>query len=580
MAQVIKKEETVKKYGSLRKENSIEINTKRVVGYCRVSTDSDEQKDSLENQKAHFKFLENQHPEWQLINVYYDEGISGGSTKNRTDFNKMIEDACMGKFDLIVVKNLSRFARNTFDTLKYVKILLENNVAVHFEEEHIQTELMASKMLLTFLSAISEQELLNTSNHVKQTCKNKMKEDRLVGSHRCLGYDCDMKENTMTIIPKEAEVVKYIFKRYLEGVGCYRIARELGEKGIKTMRGNDKWSESVIRDILKNEVYIGDVIQGKSITVDPLTHRRLENRGQQDMYKIENHHEAIIGKKDFDKVQLIIEERSEALKGKQTGQFDTKTRRLNTKMYTFSSMIECGFCGDLYTHRVLHTGTAYRKDAWACTTAYKDGKKYCSDSKTINQDIIEKAFTEAFNVFVAGDASVIEDYIKMAEKALNMNSDEKQLKELNNKRNKAQKDNEKLLELSLSDTPFDKKMLESKVKDNNDIISECDKEIDGLSAKLKESKSLSERLQEFRDAISLHQQLTEFDKDIFLATIEKVVIGRTDENGEKYPYDITFIFKTGSEIVKDGRLYKSKRKTNQLCTKQGVNTCRNCRKNE
>lgn len=580
MSKIIKKEETMEKYGTLENNGGIKINTKRVVGYCRVSTDSDEQKDSLENQKAHFDYLAKTNPDWQLVNVYYDDGISGGSTKKRTGFNTMINDACNGKFDIIIVKNLSRFSRNTFDTLKYVKILLENNVAVHFEEDHIETELMASKMLLTFLSAISEQELLNTSSHVKQTFKNKMKEDRLVGGHRCLGYECNIKENTMTIIPKEAKTVKYIFKRYLEGAGCYTIAKELTKKGKKTIRGNTKWCESVIRDVLRNETYVGDVIQGKSMTVDPLTKRRLKNRGQQDMYKIENHHEAIIDKGDFERVQQIMDERSKTLKGKNTGQFDEKTRRLNTKMYAFSSVIECGFCGDLYTHRILHAGKPSQKEAWACCTAYKDGRKYCKDSKTIDQEVIEKAFVEAFNIFTNGDADVIDDYIKMAKKALNVNDDEKQLKELKKRRDKANSDNEKLLELALSDTPFNKKTLDTKVQENNNIILECDNEIEKLNQKLEDSKSISERLQDFKEVISTHHQLDEFDKDIFLATIEKIIIGRVDENGVKQPYDIMFIFKTGNEIIKDGKLYKPKRHTKKMCTKQSVDACRNCRKNE
>lgn len=573
MAEIITKEETKKKYGTSDGNDSIKINKKRVVGYCRVSTDSEEQKDSLENQKQHFEYLANQNPEWQLVHTYYDNGISGGSTKNRNGFNEMINDARCKKFDLIIVKNLSRFARNTIDTLNYVRILLENHVDVHFEEEHIETELMASTMLLTFLSAIAEQELINTSNHVKQTFRNKMKEDKLVGGHRCLGYDANVKESTMTIIPEEARIVKFIFERYLEGTGCYRIAKELTKQGIKTRRGNSKWNESVVRDILRNEAYIGDVIQGKSVTVDPLTHRRLENRGQQDMYKIENHHEAIIDKNDFYRVQAIMDDRSKALKGKNTGQYDEKTRRLNTKMYTFSSMIECGFCGDIYTHRILHAGMPSQKEAWTCCTAYKDGKQNCKDSKTIDQEVIEKAFVEAFNMFTPDDINVIDEFIEFTEKTLNTNDNEKQIKELRKDADKAVKDNNKLLELALSDTPFDKKMLDEKVEANNKIIDDCNKKIDELNDKLKNSKSTGDRLKEFRNVITSCSQLNEFNKDVFLATVDKVIVGKIDECGKIKPYDIAFIFKNGQEIVEDGTLFKTKKVKKQMCTKQGVDTC-------
>ena len=578
MAEIITREEIQKKFNNNQSDNkegkSGEIQKKRVVGYCRVSTDKDEQQDSFENQKKHFENLEKEHSDWQLVNIYQDFGISGGSIAKREGFKTMIKDACNGELDVIVVKNLSRFARNTIDTLNTVKTLLEHKVSVIFEEEHIDTGIMVNQMLLTFLSAICEQELINTSNHVKQTFKNKMKENKLVGSHRCLGYDCDIKANTMTIIPDEAKVVKYIYKRYLEGAGCYVIARELGKQGIKTMKGNDKWNESVVRGILTNEVYIGNVIQGKTITIDPLNHRRLDNKGEQEMYRIYNHHEAIIKEKDFNAVQKILNDRRQSLKSSESNQVDKKSRKLNTKMYPFSSILFCGFCGDTFTHRKLHAGTKNEKEAWACCTAYKEGKAFCPDSKTIDQDAIEKAFVEAFNKFTCGQTNVIDEYIKMAEKTLDASENITELKELNKKIDKAKADNDKILNIMLNESSFDKKMLYEKVADNNELIRLAEEKKQELNFKLENRQSNEERLKELKDVIASCSSMTEFNKDIFLAVVDKVIIGRIDEEGNKHPYDITFIFKTGEKMLENGELFKAKRGRKKMCTYNSHGTCR------
>ena len=577
MAEVIKKEQVKKQY--LERKNSskslTEINNQklRVVGYCRVSTDKDEQMESFENQLKHFEYLASHNDDWELVNVYKDYGISGGSTKDRNGFKKMMDDAYEGKFDIIVVKNMSRLSRNTIDTLNIVKEMSERHITIIFEEEHINTHDMVNRMVLQFLSIICEQELINTSNHVKQTFKNKMKDDQLVGSHRCLGYDCNTKENTMTIIPEEAEVVKYIFKRYLEGTGSYRIAKELTQKDIKTMRGNARWSDSVIRGILRNEAYVGDVIQGKSITVDPLMHRRLENKGEQEMYKISNHHEPIISREDFEKAQEIYGARSKSLSSNNNAQVDEKTRHLNTKMYPFSSIIYCGFCGSLYTHRILHSKTKNEKEAWSCYSAYKLGRSTCKDSKTINQDVIEKAFVEAFNKFTDGQESVIDEYIKMAESTLNTSDDIIKLKTLRNTRAKAKSDNEKLLDVMLSETSFNRETLNERVIRNNKIIANTEKEIEEYECKIADKKSNEERLVEFRNAINLYPKLEHFNKDIFLAVVEKVIIGKIDDVGNKLPYAITFVFKTGTELQENGEKYKAKRGRKKLCTNQSLKTC-------
>lgn len=212
----------------------------------------------------------------------------------------MINDALEDKIDLIITKSISRFARNTLDTLKYVRLLKEHNVALFFEKENINTLTMNGEMLLVILSSLAQQESESISANVKMGLKMKMKRGEMVGFNGCLGYDYDSKEKILTINKKEAEAIKYIFERYIAGMGCYVIAKELTRLKFKTKRGNTNWGESTVRGIIKNEKYKGDLLLGKTFTVDPITHRRLDNFGEEDKYYIENHHEPIISKEVFD----------------------------------------------------------------------------------------------------------------------------------------------------------------------------------------------------------------------------------------------------------------------------------------
>lgn len=554
MAKKITKEEIKREFIETNENRGIILDTKRVAAYCRVSTDFDEQKESYENQKAHFEQLIAENPNWQLVKIYSDQGISGTSTEKRMGFNEMISDAMHGKIDIILVKNLSRFSRRTIDTLNYINELSKNGVSVIFEEDHIDTSVMVNQMVLTFLSAICQQEVLNTSEHAKQGIAYKMQQDKMVGGHRCLGYECNYKENTMTIIPEEAKIVKYIYDRYLSGIGCYIIAKELTQKGIKTMRGNEVWNENVIRDIIRNEVYTGDLLQGKTVTLDVLNHRRVENRGEGDKYIVSNHHEPIISREDFDTAQAIRKSRSHAVSPNMVD----SGRRRNSKMFTLSAITFCGFCGGPYSHRILHANQPGQKEVWDCMTRYKKGKTNCPDSKAIDQVAIEKAFVEAFNIF-AGDTDALQSFLTTVEKTLSTTETEKKYKELDKKLKQLQNNNDKLLDLYLNSS-VDKELLDKRVGDNNKEIEKCKSSIAELKDHLGDVKSKTERILEFKKAFDKCSRMKEFDSEIFLAVIDKVIIGGYDEDGNKDPYKITFVFKSGNEIEENGELFKPARK--------------------
>ena len=256
---------------------------------------------------------------------------------------------------MVITKSISRFARNTLDTLKYVRLLKEKNIAVFFEEENINTLTMDGELLLTILSSVAQQEVENISANVKKGLKMKMQRGELVGFQGCLGYDYNKDTKEITINEEEANVVRYIFERYNSGMGCYVIAQELRERGYKSKRGNTSWAESTVLGILKNEKYKGDIRQGKTFTVDPISKRRLDNYGEEDQFYIRNHHEGIVSEELFESVQQIIRRR-------QKGRTPVDGKRdVFVRKYAFSSMLECGFCGHNLSRRTWHSNSEYNK---------------------------------------------------------------------------------------------------------------------------------------------------------------------------------------------------------------------------
>ena len=259
----------------------------RVAAYCRVSTDDEDQ---IKNNN-----------QWVFAGVYADKAITGTKVDKREDFQRLIQDCMDGKIDMVLAKSLPRFARNTLDTLKYVRMLKEKGIAVYFEVEKINT-MKDGEFLMTILSSVAQQEVENTSAYVKKGLKMKMKRGELVGFQGCLGYDYDVATKSLSINAKGAETVRYIFDRYVAGAGSTMIARELNEQGITTIKGNP-WTTSSVMGIINNEKYKGDILLGKTFTVDPISKRRLENLGEEDRFYIRNHHEPIISEETFARAQ-------------------------------------------------------------------------------------------------------------------------------------------------------------------------------------------------------------------------------------------------------------------------------------
>lgn len=286
------------------------IKTVRVAAYCRVSTDKEDQANSFENQQRYFLACIQRNPDWVLQNIYADEGISGTSTKKRKQFNAMIAAARAGELDLILTKEVSRFARNTLDTLAYTRELSRRGVGVLFLIDNIDTRQQDGELRLTIMSSIAQEESRKTSQRVKWGQARRMEQGVVFGGS-LLGYD--VRDGQMTVNPEGAKVVERIFHACLiDHKSTAAIARELREAGIPSSRGVVKWSAATVWKILKNEKYCGDLVQKKTFTPDYLTHEKKYNRGEEALIILRDHHTPIIDRKTWEVVQRELAHRAGA----------------------------------------------------------------------------------------------------------------------------------------------------------------------------------------------------------------------------------------------------------------------------
>ena len=335
----------------------------KVASYCRVSTDRDDQANSFESQQRYFKEYIDRQPDWELYQVFADEGITGTSTKNRAAFNRMIADAHLGKFQLILTKEVSRFSRNILDTITYTRELKALGVGVLFMNDGISTLEPDAELRLSIMGSIAQEESRKTSTRVKWGQTRRM-EQGVVFGRSLLGYD--VKDGCLTVNPEGAEIVRLIFYKYgVEKKGTTVIARELREAGYRTHSGNMKWSNTHIVKILKNEKYVGDLVQKKTITPDYLSHAKKYNHGEEELVIIRDHHEPIIDRELWDTVQRELKKRN------RNGELGAG----HSNRYVFSGKIKCGECGASFVSRkkTRKDGSLYKR--WSCYTATSEGQK-------------------------------------------------------------------------------------------------------------------------------------------------------------------------------------------------------------
>ena len=367
---------------------------KRVAAYARVSTDSEEQLSSYEIQVKHYTNHIKSNENWEFVEIYTDEGITGVSTKRRDGFNRMIRDALDGKIDLIITKSVSRFARNTVDTLTTVRKLKEKGVEVYFERENVYTLDSKGEVMLTIMSSLAQEESRSISENVTWGQRKRFADGKVSLPYKYfLGYEKGS-DGLPKVVEKEAEIVRMIYRLFLEGKTVSYIANHLTNLKIKTPRGKNKWTTTTVKSILTNEKYKGDALLQKCYTVDFLTKKKKKNEGEVPQYYVKNSHQAIISPETFDLVQTEVKNRSKS------------THHLNSTS-PFSSKIECSECGGFYGSKVWHSNSKYRKVIWRCNNKYKNKEK-CKTPHLYEKDIKEE-FVKAFNNLIGNKEEIIKE---------------------------------------------------------------------------------------------------------------------------------------------------------------------------
>lgn len=350
-----------------KKEKQIQ----RLAAYCRVSSDSEDQLHSFAAQVCYYSNYEKQHPEFELVGVYADEGLSGTSMKNRTELQRMIKDCEKGKIDRIITKSVSRFARNTHDLLKTIRLMKELGVTVFFEEQGIDTAQLNSELFLTFPGMIAQQESESISGNMRWSYKKRMES----GEFNCCApaYGFDLVDGELVVNEKEAAVVRRIFNMYLQGMGKQRIADILNDGSIPKKNGEEKWSYTTVSYVLSNERYIGDALLQKKYTTDTFPYKKRPNKGEKPQYYVENANPAIVSKETFDAVRELSHKRMFKLSNRST--------------HTLSKILVCSECG-----RVFRKQTSRNKLYWI-TTVTEQSECPCKKHR-----ISETGIFEAFSL--------------------------------------------------------------------------------------------------------------------------------------------------------------------------------------
>lgn len=372
--------------------NSARQDTKpklRVAAYCRVSTDSDEQATSYEAQVSHYTEYIQKNPEWEFAGIFADDGISGTNTKKREEFNRMIEECETGNIDMIITKSISRFARNTLDCLKYIRKLKDLNIPVFFEKESINTMDAKGEVLLTIMASLAQQESQSLSQNVKLGLQFRYQNGQVQINHnRFLGYTKDANGN-LIIDPEQAEVVKRIYREYLEGFSMDKIAARLERDGIFTGAGKTRWHTSTINKILRNEKYIGDALLQKTYTTDFLSKTRVKNNGIVPQYYVEGNHEAIIPRDIYMRVQEELVRRR-VVKTSANGK-----KRSYSCNHCFSQIVVCGECEELF-RRIHWNNRGCKSIVWRCISRLESTGQECH-ARTVNETVLENVVLAAIN---------------------------------------------------------------------------------------------------------------------------------------------------------------------------------------
>ena len=500
---------------------------KRVAAYCRVSTGSDEQITSYNNQMKVYTEMIAANKEWEFAGLYADEGISGTRADKRPQFQKMIDDCLKGKIDMIITKSVSRFARNTVECLDYVRMLKEKGIGIYFEEQNIDTLKSDSELYLVIYAGFAQSESESISKNITWTHRKNFEEGKPIFMYsRWLGYKKG-EDGTPEIVPEEAEVVRRIFDMYLSGKSTDEIANIMRSENITFPEKKLILSKSAIIRMLKNEKYCGDCILQKTITLDPISKKRKANEGEAPMWLVENSHPAIISRDVFNRVQ---EETSRRNAKAPASQKNALTASGKHSRYALTDVLMCGECGSRF-RRVTWTARGNKRIVWRCISRLDYGKKYCPDSITVSEEALHRAIVKALNKFNAEDEST---YLMLMKSTigdaigLNGGSDEIDL-----------------LERRID--ALNKRML--------DLVSESIQEGNDAESYEEEFKSISTQIEQLNGRINAIRESESEDGEL-QARLEEIqdTIAKRKKNKDVYDDSIVRQMVECIKVYKDGRI--------------------------
>lgn len=513
----------------------------RVAAYCRVSTDSVEQATSFESQRKYFteKILATNG--WVLADIYADEGITGTSFKKRKGFQRMIDDCLAGKIDMIITKSLSRFSRNTEDTLKYVRMLRDRSIPIIFEEERINTCSMEGELLLTVLGAVYQQEVENTSNHVKLGFKMKMKRGEMLGQPRAYGYDYDKESKSLVVNPQEAEVVRWIFEQYVAGLGGRRIAIELEKRGIKAPK-SDYWKASVIVNIIKNEKYKGDLLIGKTYVNNPIQRKTRRNFGERDRAYVKNHHTAIVEPELFDKAQEVLKERQQRFGHDGI----TGKHRPPKEKGPFSMKLYCANCGRCLIRRRSKKaqGDGRENEKWQCS-GYANHHNGCKKIKEWHAEWIEDAFVSSFNLLCRKGQPSMDAFLDVMKSVLKKKERGRKSisKSVRGEVEKIQEQMNALLNQHL-EGDIENVSFQARYDALRRELDRVQSMADDVDTQVDKARQIESRIRGLQERLRNYGPLEAFDANVFSAVVERVIVGNPGEGESEH---ITFIYRDGEK---------------------------------
>ena len=499
---------------------------KRVAAYCRVSTDEDDQINSYEIQQRKYTDKILSEPGWKMVGIYADKGITGTSIANRDEFKRMIRHCKRGRIDMIITKSVSRFARNTLDTLTYTRSLRELGIDVFFEEQNIHSIDPSSDFMISLYGSLAQSESESISENVKWGKRQSAKEGKVpFDCTKFLGYRKN-ENGLIEIVPEEAELVKSIFKLFLDGKTYGDIAKILNEQGIPT-KGGKKWYSHSIKSILENVKYKGDILTNKTYRTSVTSKTIRKNKGEVEQFYISNHHPAIIDNATFARAHSEVERRS-SMEQAFTKGAKTDNGRYNGK-FVFNELLFCGECGMPY-RRCVWTSNGTRRVVWRCVKRLEYGKKYCHNSPTIYENSLKSSVMNAIT-YGAGSLD-IQSRIREHIKAGIINADRStELKELQDRLASLTQQFDIMIDSISADSDFDEEEFQRITEEKYAVEKEIGKLRDDELSQV--SKLKIEELYEILDLIE--NQTVDYDEDVIRRCIRRIDV-RTSES-----LDVTFM---------------------------------------